>query len=209
MLTTIVKIVLNSSITETLDKSALESVNSEIKTKFDQNTPSFGISAGTGSITFKDINKKFIDYSRSGLLTPNKNVEIYVKDTISGKEQIVGKWLSKEWNYNSDDFSVSVSLKDNIEELSSVETNGSIDSLDVFTRKYGNEILDFLKSLTPDKFEFETTNSEVSAILSNIYFNLPYIPKNNLWGLFQEFCEVCMIQMSKNREGKLSFKYIK
>lgn len=209
MLTTIVKIVLNSSITEILDKSVIESVNSEIKTKFNPNRPLFGISAGTGVVTFKDVNQKFIYYSRQGLLTPNKDIEIYIKDTISDKQQIVGKWMSKEWQYDSDNMTVSVSLKDNIEDLSNVETQGSLPYLDANKIKYGNEILDFLKSLTPEKFAFETTSSEMSSILSNIYFNLPYIPKGNLWSLYQEFCEVCMIQMSKNREGKLSFKYLK
>lgn len=203
MLTTIVKIAIDSTNIKILDKYTLRSVNAQNKTNFDKNRPQFGLSAGSGYVEFEDISKEFAEYSRQGLLNTRRPIEICIKNTTTGKEQIVGRYEAFDWNYNSNDCSVSFSLKDDLEDMADIETSGSIKSISVDTRTYANEMLDFLKSMTPPKYVFASISSDISTRLGNIYTNTTFIPSGKLWAKYQDLLELCRLQMTKKRNGEL------
>ena len=209
MLTTIIKIVLEQGNVEILDKYVIENVNSQLKTKFSPNLPSYGISAGIGSITFKDISHKFLNYSKQGLLTSDIPIEIYIKNMVTGDEQIVSSWVSKSWNYDVDDNNFTVLLRDNIEDMQKIDMNDAITYLEIQGQSMsGLDFYNYIKSLTPEKFVFDTLDENVSSLLSSVVIETPYLQANNLWSYYELICQLCLLQMFKNPHGEITFKTI-
>lgn len=219
MLTTIVKIELNSSITEILDKSVTENINSEIRTKFNQNTPSFGISAGTGVITFKDKDRKFIEYSSLGLLTTNAKIKIYIKNLESGKEELVGVWCSKDWQCDIDNKTITVSLRDDIEDMQNIQEsstssiipvkNNSMSAMKLFYYLYGGEYNgETFNGITPKNFEFADFDNDVESLLEGITIQKPYMEAGTLWTFYENLCQASLLYMHKDSEGKIRFDII-
>lgn len=225
MITMYAEIALNSDLIEKIDKSIIESITSENKTNFNPNTPTYGIIAGTGSLVFKDTGRKFVKYSSEGLLTANIPIKIYVKDTISGKKQIVGSWVSKDWKYDVDNDSMRVTLRDDIEDLQDIDVSDTaslinvednpITALELFYYLKGGVIKDEegndkpLMGITPSKFVFEELDSDVKTLLESINIQIAYLEAGTLWSFYEGLCKLALLYMYKLPNGKIKLDIIR
>lgn len=220
MVTMFVEIALNSDLTEVLDKSVIESITSENKTNFSPNTPTYGIIAGTGSISFKDTGRKFVKYSSEGLLTANIPIKIYIKDTITGKQQIVGSWMSKDWKYDVDNDAMKVTLRDDIEDLQEIDVTDTSSIINVEENPItAFDLLSYLKGgivegkeiagLTPTKFVFEDLDSDVDNLLKGINIPIAYLEAGTLWKMYNELCQLALLYMYKLPNGKIKLDIIR
>lgn len=115
-----------------INDTSLNEVSSKITTATSESGPSFGLAAGVGSLSFKDVNREFIKLSRDGKLTSYIPINIYIgvgenyqtnEDgsvtllSTPKKSQMVGTWVSDTWSYDVDDSVVTVTLRDVIQDL--------------------------------------------------------------------------------------------
>ncbi len=211
MIVTYVTVKISDSITETIDNSRLDTLSSKLATAYNVNTPSFGLTAGSGSVVFKDEDKKFVTYSQDKLLNSSNEIKIYLKDTVSGKEQLCGSWLSKDWNYDEDNFNVSVSLRDNLEDMQNIDVNDTAQYVGLVTRNDvdGLVLYNFIKDEAPSNFEFDELDSNVSTLLESIKIKYAYLQSGKLWQHFNDLCELALLYMHKDFDGKIKVEIIR
>lgn len=123
-----------------INDTVLNDVSSKITTAASDSGPSFGLSAGTGTLSFKDVDREFVKLSRDGKLTSYIPIKVYIgvgevyETNDDGsftlmprpkKEQIVGTWVSDTWSYDVDDNVVTVTLRDVIQDLQQYKLNNT------------------------------------------------------------------------------------
>lgn len=175
---------------------------------------SYGIISNSGNIKFKDFfkdfNGKIKDYAQRNLLKDGFPCHILVIDTIKKKHQNVGFLRTKDWDYDNDNYIVSVSLKDDLEEWQNIfvsETNYNTQQNVGFT---GQELYDYFYALTPQKYkmlEFSELDEETQNILSHTQVPYGYLKSGSLWQQWTKLCQVCALYIYQNFDGRTICRY--
>ena len=192
-----------------LDYSNLLSLSSPIKTRSDDQFPSYGIISNASSMEFVDYNGEIKDYAEHLLLNSGATVEVFLLDTLSNRTQKVGHYFSNEWNYDNDNKSVQLSFKDNLEEWQdiNVEEVGYYFDKPWSIIKQANMlgVYDYLYSKTPTKYGLTHSSSlklDVKNILQETPIEYAVIKQGTLWNQWSKLCEVCGLYLYKNEKGK-------
>ena len=210
MLINTVEVSLYSGETHEVDKSSILEISSQNKAKIEPNKPTFGIIAGSGRIVFKDIDKKFVTFVRQGLLGADNKVVIYLTNTITGKKEIVGSWTSQKWDYDVDDSSMTISLRDDIEDLQEIEVNDTARYISLVQNPMSAlELFEYVQGITPERYVFEELSLEVRELLSNITITYAYLEAGSLWGYYEDICQLALLYMYKTPEGKIKLDIIR
>lgn len=193
-----------ASLTLDLDYRSLRNVAHKIIDRSDITMPSYGIMSNSGSFEFKDIDKEVKEYAEEKLLRANMSVEFFISNTATQKTQKIGEAVTSKWNYDNNNYVVSVSLKDDIEEWQNIQ----IDKQPYYIYSTITTMLDVynsLKSITPTKYRFADLSTEVSNRLNSITLgHTTYIESGSLWSAWDKFGKANALHIYKNKQGEVA-----
>ncbi len=204
-----------------LNYSNLISLNRSITYRSDNKLPSYGIISNTGNLEFNDLDGEIRDYAEQMLLTSDLKVEIMLNNTLANTHERVGVFETEKWDYDNDNRSVSVSLKDDLEEWQDIQVQGfSYDPRNPKAVLTNGTMADLYKWLqrqdengnyrTPKKYQmlsFEELDTKTQTILENTILDYPLLENGSLWEQWNKLCEVCGLYIYKNNEGKTVCTY--
>lgn len=186
------------------------SIGSSIFDRSDIKRPSYGIISNTGELEFNDYDGKFLDYAEQGVLTSDLPIVIFLNNTLSKAQQQIATFETREWNYDANNKSVSVTLKDNLEEWQDIFINKHRYSHIDNTELSMSILYKMLKSQTPAKYQmlkFSELDDKTQSILNNTIVPYDILNEGNLWAQWHKLCEVCALYIFKNKEGKTICTY--
>ena len=199
----------------------LISLNRSIAYRGDNKFPSYGIISNTGNLEFNDLDGEIRDYAEQMLLTSDLKVEITLNNTLAKKHEQVGIFETRDWNYDNDNRSVSVSLKDDLEEWQDIQVQGfDYDPREPFKIIADGKMSNVYKWLqgqdengnyrTPEKYQmltFEQLDTKTQEILEKTTIDYPLLENGTLWVQWQKLCQVCGLYIYKNNEGQTICSY--
>lgn len=210
-----------ADITIDIDYKNLISINGSIFERGETKLPSYGIISNNGELEFNDIDGEIKDYADLLLVNSDLKVVVTLKNTLSKKEEQVGVFQTESWNYDNDNRSVSVSLKDDLEEWQDIQVKGfSYDPREPFkVIEYGkmSNVYRWLQQQdengndrTPQKYDmlsFDELDIETKTILENTTIDYPLLEDGTLWEQWTKLCEVCGLYIYKRKDGKTVCSY--
>lgn len=199
-----------------IDYRNLISLNRSITYRADNKLPSYGIISNTGNLEFNDLNGEIRDYAEQMLLTSDLKVVIKLNNTLTNTKEQVGIFETETWDYDNDNRSVSVSLKDDLEEWQDIQVKGfNFDPrkpFETITDGKMSNVYRWLqdKTRTPEKygmFKFEQLDAKTQEILENTIVQYPVLEDGTLWEQWTKLCQVCGLYIYKNGFGNTVCTY--
>lgn len=193
-----------------INKRNLISFERSISYRADNKLPSYGIISNTGKIDFKDIDGEIRDYAEQMILTSDLEVSVSLYNTLNQKSEQIGAFETREWDYDSDNRNVSVSLKDNLEEWQDIWVDGfDYDPRNPYAVLDNGTMADLYKwlwkNVTPSKYQmlsFDRLDENTRTILNNTRIKYPLLKNGTLWSQWQKLCKVCGLYIYKNNNGE-------
>ena len=194
-----------------IDRSNLLAMESSIFDRSDLKMPSFGIISNVGNIEFGDSDGRVLRYAEELKLQEGQKCEIWLTNTlVEEASQLIATMQTNEWDYDNDARTVSVSLKDNLEEWQEIQVKGLYLDIDIpiltireiykhlysITKKQGYDIQGFT--------ELDANTKEVFNTKSIAY---PIIKEGTLWQVWTNFCNAFLTQIYVNPNGRICCKY--
>jgi hypothetical protein len=198
-----------------LDYNNLISMSGSIFERSDYKLPNFGVISNSGNIEFNDIDGEILDYAEEGWLTGGLETKLKLTNTLVKNAQTnVGTYYTATWNYDTDNRTVSVSIKDDLEEWQDINVEGfNYDPRKpnkVLPNKTMGELYTWLWGKTPSKYKMQTLEEldEVTRTkLNSTYIEYPLLKSGNLWQQWSKFCEANQTHIYKNFDGITVCKY--
>lgn len=204
-----------------IDRRNLIALSRKIMYRADNSLPSYGILSNTGSLEFNDSNGEVKDYAEQLLLTSDLKVDIWLKNTLTNTEVQVGSFETDTWDYDNDNRSVSVSLRDDLEEWQDIHIDGiNFDPRKPFKIIIDGKMENFYRWLqgrdsngnyrTPQKYKmlsFDELDDKTKTILQNTIVQYPLLENGTLWEQWTKICQVCGLYIYKNNEGRTVCSY--
>lgn len=194
-----------------IDNSNLISLSTSIFDRSDYKLPSYGIISNVGDLEFNDNKGKVLYYAENLLLTSDLKVVVKLNNTITHKSEQVAVMETGTWTYDNDNKSVSVTLKDDLEEWQDIQVKGfGYDPRNpnaVLTNKSMEDLYKWLQneSRTPSKYNmlaFDELDSNTKSVLSKTIISYPLLENGTLWEQWNKLCEVCGLYIYKNNKGE-------
>lgn len=220
MITLTAKITIGSEIIN-IDYHNLISLNRNITYRGNNKLPSYGIISNIGNIDFNDVDGKILEYAEQLLLTSDLKVEITLNNTLIGTHEKVGIFETENWTYDNNNRSVSVSLKDDLEEWQDIQIEGfNYDPRNpsaILPNKTMADLYNWLQGQdkngnyrTPQKYQMLALNEldeNTQSILANTIIKYPLLENASLWRQWTKLCEVCGLYIYKNNKGQTICTY--
>lgn len=183
-----------------------------ITDRADIKLPSFGIISNVADIEFTDFDFTILNCANDGELIKGLPCRIKIKDTISGKTELLGVFETDNWEYDNNNQKVRVSLKDDLEEWQDIY----IESIPYNVMKPQEESFMWLYShlswltrttygydiLSPAELDTDTKN-----MLNQTFIKYPMIESGTLWQQWDKLCKVCQLHIYKNESGRIICRY--
>ena len=195
-----------------IDRRNKISYNGIIKDRADIEQVSWGIVSNTGSISFNDTTGEISDYADQNLLTKGLNVYVYLKDTLTGKEQQLGVYQTDIWEYDNNNYEVNVSLQDDLTEWQNILFEGYKYTPKKTVTHNCTFFYELLWRETPKKYnmlEISKLDEKTKNILENTHIMYPLLEASSLWSAWEKLCQVCQLKIYKTSNGTTVCKYNK
>lgn len=203
-----------SAIDININKRNLLSFNYHLRTRSDDNLPSYGIVSNKGNISFKDATGEVKDYAEQNLLKSNLSVIVNLNNTLSKTSEQVAQLQTDNWDYDNDNFIVSVELMDDLIEWQNIHINGlDYDPRYPFAILTNGNMWDlyyWLYKRTPVKYnmlQYTELDEITTNILQNTKIQNPILYADNLWAQWTKLCVACGLYIYKNNAGKTVCSY--
>lgn len=199
-----------TNITIEIDRRNLLSMNIDLPSKADNSMPSFGIISSQASVSFNDVDGKVENYADQGLLVGGLVCETKIINTLKKAEQTIGVFETSEWNYDAINRSVSVSMKDGLEEWQDIHVEGISYNPSEMKAWTGYDVYEYLYEQTPAKYKMLSVgslNNQTLNILQNTIIPFKFLSSGSLWSQWQKLCTVCMAYIYKKADGQTTFSY--
>lgn len=198
----------------TFDYKNLISATVNMQSRSNISQPSYGILSNTSEISLADLDGKYLDYFNKGLLSEGLSVDLWLINTLSGEKEKLTSSLTDKWEYDNNKYTVSISLKDNLEELQYISISGisynPIKPFYILTNGNMSDLYNWLKDRTPYKYNmisFDELDEETKKILLNTNIQYPLLEDASLWEQWNKLCQVCALYIYKNKNGKTICSY--
>lgn len=221
MITLTAKIYISETEIIEINRRNMLEINCSICSRSDLELPSWGIISNVGSIRFNDSDGKVLEYAENLRLQEGLKCEIWLNNTlVDGANEILCEMETNKWDYDNNNRAVIVSIKDDLEELQSINFDEiSYDPrskvrqpfswlykvlwLKTSNRKVGaNQGRGNYNMLHFDELDLETKN-----VLSNTFIEYPLLSKGTLWQQWTKLCEVCQLYIYKRSDGVVDCRY--
>lgn len=195
-----------SNTTIEIDYTNMISLETSIFDRSDTKLPSYGIISNVGNIEANDTNGEVLDYAEMLLLQDGLDTTIKLHDTLSKVSQTVGVLKTGVWDYNNENRSYSVSLKDDLEEWQDIYIEGLGYDPRNPTKHFSNmaQLYIILQGKTPSKYKmltFDKLDSETKRILNATFVKYSLLNGGTLWEQWTKLCQVCALYIHKDMNG--------
>ena len=178
----------------------------------DTKTASFGIHSNSGTVSFNDDRwGTVLNGANYGKLQQGLKVQFFINNTLIKKSELVGEYKTKQWDYDSDKRTATLSFGDELTEWQDIETDGLVFNPNAVssTGLYSTSLLTIYKKFAQiaSSFGYDIVLDDNTRIqLQNIFVKFPYISPCSLWKFGTKICQAsaCHIYQSK---GKIIFRY--
>lgn len=194
-----------------INRKNLISIDRSIFDRTDNEEPSYGIMSNDGNIEFSDTKGEIKDYAEMQLLQSGISVEIYINNTITKTSQLIGKFDSSEWKYDNDNRSVTLKIKDDLEEWQEINIPALKYIPTVSQSMTLKEIYDWLYNQTPAEYNmlpFDELSNATKNVLNNSIVRYPMLDMGTLWDGWDKLCQIAQAHIYKTNEGNTPFEYI-
>ena len=190
---------LSNNETISIDRRNIISINYKNLSRSNNSLPSFGIISSSGSIDFKDTDRKIEDYANKGFLVGDLSVVISLENTIKKKKKSLLGIQTDKWRYDTENRTVNVSLTDGLEDWQQIQVDNVNLSSEKTAYKFYESVL--IAKQTPSKYIFKELDATTKAYLENIIIKYPYLDGGSLWSQWVKFCEAFGLYIYKNEDG--------
>lgn len=181
------------------------SIERSIFDRSDISMPSWGVISNGGKLKFVDTDGSIRALVESRKLKSGMAVTITLSNTISGASAPVGEFLTENWDYDNDSHAVSVTIKDNLQELQDILIPTVNYDLNTQTNVTGEYVYNFLLGKTDPKYDFlhfSNLDEETQNTLRSFVIDLFLIDVSNLWAAWSSLCYACQLHIYKNNLGQ-------
>lgn len=193
-----------------IDKRNLISCNISIFDRGDMVFPSFGIISNGGEVEFIDIDGQVLKYSEALMLTKDLYMTFYLVNTITERRKEIGTYNTAVWDYDPDNKTVRVSLKDLLEDWQNINVESvSYDAKNSKTKTF-RWFYEYLHDKTPTQYRmlsFSSLDDKTKSILENCEIQYPLLYSGSLWAQWTKLCEACQLHIYINNEGQTVCRY--
>ena len=194
-----------------IDRKNILSIECKISDRGDLKMPSFGIISNAGRISYIDSTEETLELAEKNLLQEGKKCEIYLSNTlVAGATEKVADMETEQWDYDVENKTVSVSIKDDLVEWQSI----NVDAIDYDPRtpeckpcKWLYEHLWAITDTNYDMLAFDELDGDTQAVLNNTIIRYPLLKKGTLWQQWTKLCEVCQLHIYKDNNGVIVCRY--
>lgn len=194
-----------------INSQNLISISRSIFDRSDLKLPSYGIISNVGEIEFNDIDGKILEYANNLMLQKGLRCEIYLTNTlVEGATELIGVFETDQWEYDSDNRLVRVTIKDDLEEWQDIYVEG------ISYDPRSTEVKDFkwlyvhLWQITRQNYNMlaiAELSEETQSVLKNTYIQYPLLESGSLWEQWTKLCQVCQLHIYKNNNGRVVCRY--
>lgn len=189
---------LSNNETISIDRRNIVSLNYKFVSRSNNSIPSFGIISSSGSIEFKDLDRKIEDYANKGFLLGDLNVSIFLENTITKKKKSFSGIKTDNWRYDTDIRIANLTINDGLEDWQNIK----VDKLNLSSAKTAYGIYDILRTTrTPSKYIFKELDETTKAYLESIVVKYPYLDGGSIWSQWNKFCEAFGVYIYKGDDG--------
>ena len=180
------------------DRRNLISIDAPVSDRSDNEQPSYGIISNAGNLEFIDGTGEVKTLAQFGLLKSKLSVYIYLENTLSKKKNLIGQFITDKFSYDSMNFHVTVSFKDDLESLQ--ESNMNKIPLQENSITLYN-LFEIIKNtiISNIDFNFELTNN-AKNILSNININYAYLDTGTYWSQINKIAVLAGLHIYEKNE---------
>ena len=211
MITITAKIYISDTEVIEVDRRNMLRIDRSIFDRSDLKLPSFGIISNTGSIEFKDNDGRVLQYAESLKSQAGQKCELWLNNTlIEGASERIGAFETDEWDYDSENFIVNVSIKDDLEEWQEINIEGINCDPSNTTATPLSDIYTHLWEKTNANYPMKSLkelDDLTKSVLTNTYLKYPLLEKGTLWQQWTKLCQVSQLHIYKNNEGIVSCRY--
>ena len=188
-----------------IGKRNKRSIEVDVLSRDNIETPSWGIISNRGTISFiDDAEGSLYNYASSGALRSGYPIEIFCENTITKKIERIAYMFTEKWNYNNNNRNISVSIKDDLERWQDIQFDG----IELNRPATLYEIYEIFKSASQSYgFSFSPLKDEVQTILKATTIEFPVISAGNLWSKWDNLCKCACIYIYKNHDNEVELNY--
>lgn len=204
MITITAKIIFSTTEIYEIYSRNLVSVSIDNYDRADLNLPSWGVISNGGNLEFLDWDGKILEKANKNQLTSGFDIEIYLNNTENGAQELIGVKKTDTWDYDNNNYHVSVQLIDDLMEWQDIQIAGiSFNPINPNPQN-GKYFYEQLYGFTPNKYNMTPYNSldpATKAHLQSITVKYPILKPSSLWDAWNKFCMAFQLHIFKDKDG--------
>lgn len=179
-----------------LPPNQITNFSTEVAESRDFKTATFGIYSSTAKLSF--INSSVIpELIKDGIKISGK-VEFYINNGDIKYGERFASYLISDHKYNAQNNELTLKLSDHLIEWQNINV-----SMPLLSSSSGFYVYEYLKSVTPETFEFEELDTNTEQILRSANIPYPYINLASLWRQWNKLCELVGLHIYSNTKKKV------
>ena len=184
-----------------IDYRNIISISRSIFDRGDLKFPSFGIISNIGEIEFNDLDGVVLNSATNLLLQSGLKCEITLKNTlVKDANEKIALLQTDEWDYDNENKTVRVTLKDDLEEWQNINVEGiNYDGdISVNLKWYYNHLRNItVKNGNYKVRSFEELDTKTQDILNYTFIKARLLYAGTLWASWEKICEVGQLHIYK------------
>jgi hypothetical protein len=192
-----------------VNKTNILSCETEIRDRADIDKPSFGLISSGGTLSFKDPQKKFLNYANMKVLRGGEKVSIFLENTTAKAKEVVGNYFVKNWDYDNENFIVTVSFVDGIETIQekTMQKQDYFASVKIPSSLYDAFWSRLHSTISSNGFHFNgEAKNKFDEITRKICSTTFYNEKDSVWASFNKISQLLGAHAFINKSGEIFVK---
>lgn len=194
-----------------INRRNIQSIDVKLTDRGDTKLPSFGIISNAGSLSYVDSDGTTLALANANLLKEGIRCDIFLKNTlVPNKVESIAVLETAQWDYDSENKIVGVSLQDELVEWQSI----NVDAINYDPRNaepkplswFYRQLWDLTKT-NYDMLSFDKLDSDTRTMLDSTFVRYPLLEKGSLWQQWTKLCEVGLSHIYKSKSGRIVYKY--
>ena len=187
-------------ITIMVDEKNLDSFTYSLYDRASNAEPSYGMVSNSGTLSFVDSTGEVLDYITNRAVTKDLSVNISVMNTLQKKTELFISAKTSSWEYDNNNFVVTVTLNDGLEDLQNITYTGfPYDETFIMASSIYNDIISFI----PSSFGFPALEELPDNVQSRLFSSLanPYMQACSVWDALDGLCKTLGIRIYKEKSN--------
>lgn len=187
-------------ITIVVDDKNLDSFTYSLYDRASNDEPSYGVVSNSGTLSFVDSTGEVLDYITNRIVTKDLSVNISVMNTLQKKTELFISAKTSSWEYDNNNFVVTVTLNDGLEDLQNITYTGfPYDETYIMASNIYSDIISFI----PSSFGFPALEELPDNVQLRLFSSLanPYMQACSVWDALDGLCKTLGIRIYKEKSN--------